>query len=94
MFLVSRARPARSTGLNVSPLSRQCGILDIPQPYRPPRSVTGMALLFFSLFYVITATNYLFLTRNGVPHICLQLAAQLYELGFSRIKEVVCLVVL
>jgi hypothetical protein len=26
-------------------LSRQCGILNIPQPYRPPRSVTGIALL-------------------------------------------------
>jgi hypothetical protein len=32
---------------SVSRSSRQCGILNIPQPYRPPRSVTGMALFFY-----------------------------------------------
>jgi hypothetical protein len=31
----------------VSRLSRQCGILNISQPYRPPRPVKGIALLFF-----------------------------------------------
>jgi hypothetical protein len=31
---------------SVSQLSRQCGILNISQPCRPPRSVTGIALLF------------------------------------------------
>jgi hypothetical protein len=28
-------------------LSRQCGILNISQPYRPPRPVAGIVLLFF-----------------------------------------------
>jgi hypothetical protein len=28
-------------------LSRQCGILNILQPYRPPWPVTGIALLFY-----------------------------------------------
>jgi hypothetical protein len=32
----------------VSRMSRQCGILNISQPYRPPRPVTGIALLYFA----------------------------------------------
>jgi hypothetical protein len=35
--------------LTVSRLSRQCGILNIPQPYRPPRLVTEIALFFLFL---------------------------------------------
>jgi hypothetical protein len=49
MFLGSRARPVRiadNLTAIVSRLSRQCGILNISQPHRPPRPVTEIALLY------------------------------------------------
>jgi hypothetical protein len=36
----------------VSRLSRQCDILNISQPYRPPRPVTEMALIFTFFTYI------------------------------------------
>jgi hypothetical protein len=35
----------------VSRLSRQCGILNISQLYRPARPVTGIALLFYIFYF-------------------------------------------
>jgi hypothetical protein len=45
---VERGRCVGLTTLSpfVSRLFRQCGILIMSQPYRPPRPVTGVALLF------------------------------------------------
>jgi hypothetical protein len=49
MFLASRALPVRrADNLTAIRLSRQCGIINI-SPYRPPRLVTGKALLYFTL---------------------------------------------
>jgi hypothetical protein len=47
VFLGSKVlRLPRADNL-VSRLSRQCGILNISQPYRPPRPVKGITSLFF-----------------------------------------------
>jgi hypothetical protein len=49
--------------LSVSQLSRQCGILNISQPYRPPRHVTGIAF-FFTCFFSSSVTMILLVTPN------------------------------
>jgi hypothetical protein len=47
MFLRSRARPVGKAD-NLTAISEQYvrGIINISHPYRPPRPVTGIALLF------------------------------------------------
>jgi hypothetical protein len=50
MFLWSKVLPVRRADNLIMPslsrLSKQCGIFNISQPYRPPRPVTGIALLY------------------------------------------------
>jgi hypothetical protein len=60
-LVVKRGRCIRmiTSPPSVSRLSRQCGILSISQPYRPPQSVTGIALLFYEL-YVCRTTEEVF----------------------------------
>jgi hypothetical protein len=71
MLLGSRARPVRKTNnLTVicEPLSRQCGIHNISQPYRPSRPVTGLPFL---------SPRELELKINYFPFCCQQRTVQL-----------------
>jgi hypothetical protein len=65
-----RDRRARLTTLpsSVSRLSRQCGILDISHPYRPPRFVTGIALL-VSLDFICKNSDYQNTCRQLSPYV-------------------------
>jgi hypothetical protein len=57
---VKRCRCVGLTTLlpSVSRLSRQCGILNISQPYRPPRSDKGIALLYGDRVCFLWGTNW------------------------------------
>jgi hypothetical protein len=52
IFPGCKARPACKA-------DRQFGILDISQPYRPPRSVTEIALLFFSVVFIVCNVSFI-----------------------------------
>jgi hypothetical protein len=60
MFLRSGARPVRRADRFTAickRFSRQCGILNSSQAYRPPRPVTGIVLLFLYTLGVLNVTE-------------------------------------
>jgi hypothetical protein len=64
----------------VSRLSRQCGILNISQPYRPPLPVTGTALLLYFYFFYFDHRNGCCKVYHHISQTipCVNVAVELY----------------
>jgi hypothetical protein len=68
--------------LTVSRLSKQCGILNISQPYRPPRPVTGIALLYLQGDVLLYSQYSLHLRMRGLLRLH-------YKFGHLRLRILV-----
>jgi hypothetical protein len=72
MFLGREPRPVpRADNLmpSVSRMARQCGILNTSQPYRPPRPVMGIALLYGDGVCFLSGTNWTVSTATSSQYL-------------------------
>jgi hypothetical protein len=56
--------------LSVGLMSKQCGILNISQPYRPSRLVTGMALLYLHTHTYVCVYIYIYIYQKFHCRLC------------------------
>jgi hypothetical protein len=83
MFLNSRERQeckADTLTATNERLSKQCVICDISKPYRPPRLVTGTALLYFTFYSSLLGLGNFFSFLSSIQSV------ELSGLGISPLK--------
>jgi hypothetical protein len=68
-WTVSTATSSQYLAVCVSRLSRQCGILNISQTYRPPWLVTGIALLYGDRLCFLRGTNWTVSTATSSQYL-------------------------
>jgi hypothetical protein len=77
MFLKSKVKPVCGADNLMSRLSRQCGILNISQPYRPPRPATWIALPF----------SLVFSKHNSMPYLFIETHTKVHLIGFGSVAQ-------
>jgi hypothetical protein len=87
---MERGRCVRLTNLpqlTVSRLSRQCLIFNILQPYRPPRPVTGIALIYIYIYIYTNTQKSGPKVSNLISKMHLKIGLKLFYSTFYKIEN-------